>query len=90
MRREAEVKLFLEKLLGYLLLFLPGHHLYYRQRELQNSSLGLTLRKRLDSDSAPIRKWVGHGLKFLTIDAYPLGLRVAHSLKLVADFVNFV
>ena len=89
MHREVEVRLSLEELLGYFLPFLSSYHLYNRQRKLQDPCLGFPLGKRLDGDSAPIRKWVGHGLKFLTIDAYPLGLCVAHSLQLIADFIEF-
>jgi hypothetical protein len=36
-----------------------------------------------------MRKGVGNYFKFLTIDAYPLGLRIAHSLELIANFVDF-
>jgi len=90
MRHEVEVSPFRDQLLGYFLPFLSGYHLYHRQRKLQDPCLGFALGKRLDGNSAPIWKWVGHGLKFLPVDAYPLGLRVAHSLQLIADFVEFV
>jgi len=78
-----------EKPSGYFLLFLSGYHLHNRQRKAQRPRLRLSFGKRPDGDSIPLRKGVGNYLKFLTIDAYPLGLRVAHSLEPIADFVDF-
>jgi hypothetical protein len=79
----------LENPLGYLLLFLSGYHLHNRQGKPHRPGLLFLLGKCLDSNSIPVRKGVGNYFKFLTINAYPLGLRVAHSLELIADFVDF-
>jgi hypothetical protein len=87
--REVGLRPSLEKLLRYLLPFLSGNHLHNWQRKLQRAGLRFPLGKRLDGNSVPMREWVGHGLKFLTVDAYALGLRVAHSLQLIANFVYF-
>ena len=89
MRPEVGLRPSPEKPLGYFLPFLPGYHLHNRQRKLQRPLLRFPLGKCPDGNSIPIRKRVGNGLKFLTINAYALGLRVAHSLELIADFVEF-
>jgi hypothetical protein len=89
MHREGDPRPSPEKPLGYFLPFLSGHHLHNWQGKLQGPRLCFPLGKRPDGDSIPIRKRVGYRLKFLTINAYPLGLRVPHSLQLSADFVEF-
>ena len=78
-----------ERPLGYLLVFLSGDHLHNGQGKAQGSRLRLSLGKRADRNSIPMRKRVGDGLKFLTVDAYPLRLRVSHSLELSADLAQF-
>jgi hypothetical protein len=89
MHREAEVKPFPEKPLGYFLPFLSGYHLHNRQGKLQRPSLGFPLGECPDGNPIRIREWVGHCFKFLAINPYPLGLCVAHSLELITDFVKF-
>ena len=77
-------------LLGYLFLFsLSGYHLHNRQGEPHCPGLRLVLGKCLNGNSIPMRKGVRDYFKFLTIDAYPLGLCVAHSLELIANFAEF-
>jgi hypothetical protein len=78
-----------EKPLGYLLVFLSGYHLHNWQGKPQRPRLRFSLGKCPDGNSIPMRKGVGNYFKFLTIDAYPLGLRIAHSLELIANFVDF-
>jgi hypothetical protein len=78
-----------EKSLGYLLAFLSGHHLHNWQGKLQRPRLRFSLGKSPDSEPVPIRERIGNCLKFLTINADPLRLRIAHSLELIADFVEF-
>ena len=87
MRREEDLRQSPEKLLSYFLLFLSGYHLDYWQGKLQGPLFGFPLGESSDSDSIRIWEWVGYRLKFLTINAYPLGLCVAHSLELIADFM---
>jgi len=70
-------------------MFLSGYHLHNRQREPQRTRLRLSLGKCPNGNSILMGKGVGNYFKFLTIDAYPLGLRIAHSLELIADFVDF-
>jgi len=91
MPHEVGLKPFLEKSLGYLFIlsFLSGYHLHNRQGKPQCARLRFLLGKCLDGNSIPVRKGVGNYFKFLTINAYPLGLRVAHSLELIAHFVEF-
>ena len=78
-----------EKLLGYFLPLLSGYHLHYGEGKLQCPRLRFPLGKRPNRDSVRIREGIGNGLKFLSINAYPLGFRVAHSLQLIAGFVQF-
>lgn len=89
MHREVDPKPSLEKPLSYLLVFLSGDHLHNWQGKAQRARLRFSLGKRPDGNSSSVRKWVGHCFEFLTINAYPLGLRIAHSLELSADFVKF-
>jgi hypothetical protein len=91
MPREVGLRPSLENPLGYLLLplFLSGYHLHNRQGEPHRPGLRFLVGKCLNGNSIPVRKGVGNYFKFLTINAYPLGLRVAHSLELIADFVDF-
>ena len=70
-------------------MFLSGDHLYNWQGKAQRARLRFPLGKRADGNSIPMRKRIGDRLKFLTVDAYPFGLRIAHSLQLIADFVKF-
>ena len=77
-----------EDLLGCFLPFLPGYHLDHWQRKLQRSFLRLPFGKRSDGDSVPIWEWIRNGLKVLAINAYALGLGVAHFLQLNAHFVE--
>ena len=81
----------LENPLGYLHLplFLPGYHLHNRQGKPHRPGLRFLLGEGLDGNSIPMRKGVGNYFKFLTINAYALGLCVAHSLELIAGFVEF-
>jgi hypothetical protein len=91
MHREAGLKPSAENLLGYffLPLSLSGYHLHNWEGEPHRPRLRLLLGKCLDGNSIPMRKGVGNYFKFLTINAYPLGLCVAHSLELITDFVHF-
>ena len=89
MPHEVGLRLPLEKLLGYFLPFLPGHHLHNRQGKLQRPLLGFPFGDRADGNSIPIRKRVRQCFKILTINAYSFGLCVAHLLELIADFVKF-
>ena len=91
MPHEVGLRPFLEKSLGYLFIlpFLSGHHLHNWQGKPQRPRLRFSFGKCLDGNSIPMRKGVGNYFKFLTINAYPLGLRVAHSLELIAHFVEF-
>ena len=78
-----------EKPLGYFFSLLSLHHLHNRQGKLQRPLLCFPFRERPDGNSVPIWEWVRHCLKFLSIDSDPLGLCVAHSPKLIADFMKF-
>ena len=69
-------------------MFLSGDHLHNGQGKAQRACLRLSLGKCLDRNSIPMGKRVGDRLKFLTVDAYPFGLRIAHSLELIADLVQ--
>lgn len=69
-------------------MFLSGDHLHNGQRKAQRARLGLSLGKRFDRNSIPMRKRIGDRFKFLAVDAYPFGLRIAHSLELIADLVQ--
>jgi len=91
MPHEVGLRPFLEIPLGCLLIlsFLSGYHLDNRQGKTQCPRLRFLLGKGLNGNSIPMRKGVGNYFKFLTINAYPLGLCVAHSLELIADFVDF-
>jgi hypothetical protein len=89
MHREVDLKPSPKQPLSYLLVFLSGDHLHNGQRKAQRACLCLSLGKRLDRNSIPMRKRVGDGLKFLAVDADPFGLRIAHLLELIADLVQF-
>jgi len=91
MPHEVGLRPSLENPLGclFILSFLSGYHLHNRQGKPHRSGLRFLLGKCLDGNSIPMRKGVGNHFKFLTINAYPLGLCVAHSLELIADFVEF-
>lgn len=91
MPREAGLKPSLEKPLGYLFpsLFLPGYHLHHGERKRNRASSGLLLGKRLDGNSCAVGKGIGNYLKFLSINAYPFGLCITHTLELITDFMRF-
>jgi hypothetical protein len=78
-----------EKPLGYLLPLLSGYHLHYGEGKLQRPRLRFPLGKRPNRDSVPIWEWIGNRFKFLSINAYSLGFRVAHFLQLITNFVQF-